>query len=655
MASRHHLRVGSTVRLSLAGTGGGPGDPREVPVSFQVVGIEASANDFPPQHTGMNSVWATPAFRRGRGDNLVSVHGGVLRLAHGRADLPAFENEVSRLAGGKPATLFALADQAVNTEHSIHLQAVALWALAALLGLTGLLVVAQLLVRQGQLESGDQPTLAALGMDRGQRWAVGMVPALAVGAGGAAVAAALAFLLSPLTPVGLARIAEPRPGLAADPLVLGLGALATAALVAAAGAWPAWRAARAASTAHAPAPSRQSRPSVVAGALARAGAPVPVTAGVRLALEPGRGRTGVPVRSTLVGAVVGVAALATALAFSASLDHLLATPRLYGVTWDAEVTTQTTRDLGPALAVAGDDPAVSDLAVGYAGFPLTVGHVRVDGVALRAERGASLMPAPLEGRRPTGPGEVMLGSRTMAALHTHVGATIKAVLADASPQPVPLRVVGRAVFPSLSPGVGLGKGAALTPEGLAAMVPGTDLPPPDTILVRFRPGVDGGRAASGLAGGVGPAYSVLPPETPVDLVNFGRVQALPLAIGGLLGTFAAATLAHLLVTSIRRRRRDLAILKTLGLAAGSVRATVAWQSTALAVVAALAGVPVGLAAGRAVWSALARQLGVVATPVVPAAALAGLAAGTVVVANLVAALPARAAAGTRPAAVLRSE
>src|SRR5205085_12608012 len=48
----------------------------------------------------------------------------------------------------------------------------------------------------------------------------------------------------------------------------------------------------------------------VGGVLASAGASTAAEAGVRMALEPGRGRASVPVRSTIVSAIVGVAVIA---------------------------------------------------------------------------------------------------------------------------------------------------------------------------------------------------------------------------------------------------------------------------------------------------------------------------------------------------------
>ncbi len=58
--------------------------------------------------------------------------------------------------------------------------------------------------------------------------------------------------------------------------------------------------------------------------------------------------------------------------------------------------------------------------------------------------------------------------------------------------------------------------------------------------------------------------------------------------------------------------------------------------------------------GRWIWIAVAHQIGVVAVPVVSPAMIAAIVVGAVVVANLIAVVPARWAARTRPAAVLRA-
>ena len=64
------------------------------------------------------------------------------------------------------------------------------------------------------------------------------------------------------------------------------------------------------------------------------------------------------------------------------------------------------------------------------------------------------------------------------------------------------------------------------------------------------------------------------------------------------------------MTAIGRRRRDLAVLKTMGFVRRQVTITVAWQATAMVAIALLVGMPIGVALGRWAWTLLAGQLGV---------------------------------------------
>jgi len=60
-----------------------------------------------------------------------------------------------------------------------------------------------------------------------------------------------------------------------------------------------------------------------------------------------------------------------------------------------------------------------------------------------------------------------------------------------------------------------------------------------------------------------PFFFDLPRIDQHTVVDLGRVGDVPLVLAGILALMAAATLAHTLVTSVRRRGRDLAILKAL--------------------------------------------------------------------------------------------
>jgi ABC-type antimicrobial peptide transport system permease subunit len=233
-----------------------------------------------------------------------------------------------------------------------------------------------------------------------------------------------------------------------------------------------------------------------------------------------------------------------------------------------------------------------------------------------------------------------------------------------------MRVVGRAVFPSLGAGslieTGLGEGAAVR----AKLFDDPSTPGIYTLLlIRFAPGADGRAAATvadrlgyGSGDGCPPSLCMPGPQRPGDLNDFARLRTVPLVLAGMLGLLAGmlgllavATLGHTLLTAIRRRRRDLAVLKTLGFVGRQVVATVAWQATTLAAGAALIGLPLGVAGGRWAWRLFAGQLGVGAGPATPALVALLALPGAVLVANLIAALPALVAGRTRPALVLRSE
>jgi hypothetical protein len=147
---------------------------------------------------------------------------------------------------------------------------------------------------------------------------------------------------------------------------------------------------------------------------------------------------------------------------------------------------------------------------------------------------------------------------------------------------------------------------------------------------------------------------VLPAVPPPEVRELQGVNGLPLILACALTLLAVGTIAHTLVTSVHRRRRDLAILKAMGFVSRQIRATVAWQATAIAATGLVIGLPLGVAAGRWAWTLLARGFAIEPVPVISALVLLSVPA-VLLMANLVAAVPARAAARTQPAVVLRTE
>jgi predicted lysophospholipase L1 biosynthesis ABC-type transport system permease subunit len=214
------------------------------------------------------------------------------------------------------------------------------------------------------------------------------------------------------------------------------------------------------------------------------------------------------------------------------------------------------------------------------------------------------------------------------------------------------------VLPTLSDTLGLGTGAALTPGGLHYLLPAkATMPPPDEVFVRFRPGVGpqaGRQALAARLARLG-SFTVDGPATPTDLLNFGQVQDLPQVLGIGLAVVALLTITHLLMTSVRRRQRDFAILRALGFTSWQVRGTLCWQALTLAGIALLIGVPAGIACGRLCWQVFAHQLGITPVVAVPLAALSIMAAAWLAAAAVIAALPGEAATRNPAARVLYSE
>jgi ABC-type antimicrobial peptide transport system permease subunit len=190
--------------------------------------------------------------------------------------------------------------------------------------------------------------------------------------------------------------------------------------------------------------------------------------------------------------------------------------------------------------------------------------------------------------------------------------------------------------------------------GVAA---GFHAPPPGDLFIRFRPGLDPTPAIQALTARLGGIQKVIitAPTQPTDVANFGQVENLPQVLAGLLAALGAGTMGYLMVSAVRRRRRELAILKTLGFVPAQISAAVAWQATTVAAVALLIGVPAGIIGGRAVWTAVADQIGVVVSPQVPWLPITAVVAVAAVLANIVAAGPAAVAARISASSALRDQ
>jgi putative ABC transport system permease protein len=645
---------------------------------IHVVGIEVAPGELSTTQIGATGVHLTRAFLDF--DSKLEPHrlSLAIRLKDPR-ERDAFTASLGS-AFGDVTHVYSVSnkDLEAGTRRSFHLQAIALWLLGGLIAIVCMLIFGQSIARQVTIESADAPALRALGMSRAQLFALGMARASVIAVIGAVVALGVGYALTVLTPLGLARTIEPHTGARADVAVMGLGSLGNVVVVALLSVVPSWRTAATAGVVR----DAESRTSRFAGMLASAGSPATVVAGARLAFQRGRGRSTVPVRSSLAGSTVGIAALTAALCFGASLVRLIHTPADFGWRWDFVATSYGENDYRNFAERAARVAGVNDVLFASSGVPLTVDGLDVTGISYAVARGDPFPPL-IEGRYPAVPNEIVLGTKALRQIHKHVGESVNVGFGShtafvggvISPTASgsggtavrTMKVVGRGVFPPVvDPNLGNG---ALIRDGSFGGMPGT-LSPIDTVGLRFAPRANREAVIAAVRKVLEPAaangrvpgpndqplvFQQIDVTTPEDVLNFGQVRNLPLILAGLLAIIAAATLAHTLMSSIHRRARDLALLKTLGLVRRQVRAVVAWQACFLAVAMLVVGIPVGVVAGRWAWLAFAERVGVLPRARVPVLAVGLVIPATVVLANLLGVVPARSAARTRPAMVLRTE
>jgi hypothetical protein len=277
-----------------------------------------------------------------------------------------------------------------------------------------------------------------------------------------------------------------------------------------------------------------------------------------------------------------------------------------------------------------------------------IGGAPVAGWGFQQLRGR-IEPHIVDGRAPSTETEVALGAETLAASGRAVGDRVRITGPERA---LTYRIVGQTVMPGLSDPAPFGDTAVFTAAGLARL---GDANGGWNFVIRFTPGVDRVRAVHRLRTIGGQDGEPLAPTVPIEVDRVRRIDGLPIALAVFVASVALVAVGFALVTAVRRRRRDLAVFKTLGFDRRQVRMTVAWHATTIAAIGLLVGIPLGLALGRVVWRLVADELGVAGTPTWPVRAIVSLVPAALLAVNLIAAIPARRAAGTRPAVVLRSE
>jgi putative ABC transport system permease protein len=663
------LRVGSALRLAAM-----PNAPngRIRRLTVRVVGVEVIAASIVPVNQLAQTAYiqASPALYRQLGPAYGAFDGDYVLLGHGTT-VDRFTNEATRLVrepeyrstGGQ---LF-VSDQSAQegtVERAIRPQAIALAIFALVLALTAFLVLGQAASRLLLAASADNPVLSALGLTRRQLFAVGLLQVLVCAVAGALLACVIAIAASTSMPIGPAKLAELHPGLSFDATVLVSGCGAIVVLLLARVSWTAWQAAGILAQGPAAGPTTPGYGSRFARWLAGAGASVTAVIGVRMAFEPGRGRTGAPMHGALAGIALSVAAVMASATFGANLTHLERTPHLYGQNWDAALDLQFgTITASRFAALIAPVPGLTDWTFGLHGTVTLIGHGGVvPAIALTRGRGLLLMPTMLAGHPPRS-GEVVLGALTMRQSRLQLGQSVEV---SASSRPQRARLAGRAVFPYFGQGsftpTDLGRGALVPASMLAAQAAQAYSPGFNFVLVKFAPGMDKAtgiaaltRATAKFCAAAQQSTCVVVNQQPNGLIDYARIDTTPLILAGLLAILGLGVLAQFAFQSGKARRRDFAVLRTLGLRRGQLAVATCWQISAITAVALVIGLPAGAAAGRWAWALFADVLGMSPGSGSPIKLGLLLIPCALAAANLVALAPGRSSTRPRPAELLRAE
>jgi hypothetical protein len=601
-----------------------------------------------------------------------------IQLRHGDRGLAKVQHELVGLVPKGEIYEFHVASAVTSqVELAIKPESVALGAFGAIAALACLILAAQAISRLLRRGDRDRDVLRALGASPMMLVEEGLVSVLFAVGLGTIVAAVIAVTLSPLGPLGPVRPVYPDAGFSADWTVIGIG---IAALIVGLGVITSVVSIRSVAKGTIQSRDPVSHRSRAELGLQSAGIPLVGVVGVHFALESGRRRSAVPVRSIVVSTVIAVAMVVATLTFSSGLSTLISRPPLYG--WNWTYLLNPSNDVPPkALTLLNHDPSVGT----WSGADYT--DLQIDGeelpILLQSPH-AKVAPPILSGHGLETSHQIVLGAGTLNQLHKRIGDTVMISLGTKKDAPyyippTPLVIVGTATLPA----VGYASYVAEhTSMGTGALVPldftnvpfqggnaDRNLNGPELVFVRMRAGVSNStgrkdmqrivnvanRVFAADKNTVGDSVEVLGVLRPVQIVNYRSIGSTPVFLAAGLALGAALALGLTLTSSVRRRRRDLALLKTLGFTYRQLASTIAWQATTTALIGVVVGLPFGVVIGRELWTLFARSIYAVPDPTVPLLSLIMVGIGTVLFANLVAVLPGRNAARTRAALALRAE
>lgn len=662
-----HKSVGDTVVLELpttaelaAGSGSGPNGEYTGPhPELTIVGVIGSLW-FSDQPGGQGLVLMSPGVVKRYSANLLgpdnrrnlyNFASAMVRLRGGEAQLAQFQAHLSQRFGRADLEVENITSEWRDAQHLLSFEARCLLAFGGAALLAALFLIGEAVARYVSAAARELHALGAVGVTPRQAVVAATLPVLCVAVLGCVLGVIGAYVASGWFPIGGARLLEPDPGRSPDWLVFGLGLLAGTVLAATGAAFLAWRlrAGRAE-----PTPRR----SAVAALARRLSLPVPFVVGARFAFESGRGTTAVPVRPALIGAVGGVLGVFAAFTFAAGVNDAIAHPARFGQTYDLTAFLGANGEdfvpagkIIPAVTSNRDIVAVNDARQSIATSP---GHA---GTFVLYSYSGGPKPAHMvliDGAMPQLPQDVVVAPRMASKLGLSVDDRVT-LRGDRGTREFRVTAIG--LVPN-GPRNGYAEGGWLLAAGYDSIFRGFKF---HLVQATVRPGADVAAVSKALGNTIAAAvpqaagYTLTPPDPPVEISMIRSVRGLPIALGAFLAVLALGVIGHAVGTAVRRRSRDLAILRALGMTQRQSAGVVATHATLIAVIGLVAGVPLGLAFGRTVWRAVADTTPLAYEPPWAGVTLLILVPSAIVLANVLAALPARSAARLPTAQLLRAE
>jgi len=618
----------------------GNGDPTKgEQLHLTIVGVAQRPDELLDDAGGRApQVYFFPAFAREHkaiGFYLIDY----VRLRNGAADESAFQRDAAGISSSTeqdPLGYSSFTDARRHKDQALRPQVVAIWLLAAVLLIAAMYFTAQSIARTLRNHYADLAALRALGLSRRSIALVATMHAASITVVAAVVAAVGCWASSVVTPFGATNDIEADPGLNLDWRVMATGAaiiilaVTTMLLI-----WS-WRlAGRISQSSGSGSRAMADSPIANVGLIGRIRTGVLTSTAARFAFQSSSDRNSAAIHGVTGSAALGIALFAGGLTFASGIQTVVETPAAHGWNWDVAIANNFGAIPDYAVESITNDDHVDELTAFTTGTLTIAGH-RVFSLGIDQKLGAVYLSL-TEGRPPQSADEIVLGASTLRSTGRSIGDTIDVVTPKDTRK---MTIVGLATFPPLGSArfgsLSLGDGAATIPSVIPIADPSGTY---SGVLVRVRnqsKETDVAALRAIIVGlGCTDSSCFLTDAQPPQLTGYSELRSIWVPFGLALGSLVAVPLGYGVISTVRARRRELSILRAIGMSQRQVSAVVMLQGLSIVIVSAIGGVLLGVVAARVAWSVFSHSVGVNWPLGIPKLAVALIVAGALAIALLI--------------------